>query len=70
MQLAFDSRGAGPPLILLDALGADRRVWDPVMDRLSAGSSDLTGSACYPSPTGISAQCSESNGTDAARKLA
>ena len=36
MQLAFDSRGAGPPLILLHALGADRRVWDPVMDRLSA----------------------------------
>lgn len=36
MALAFDRRGAGPILALLHPLGADRRVWDPVLDRLAA----------------------------------
>jgi pimeloyl-ACP methyl ester carboxylesterase len=32
--LAYDRIGRGPPLVLLHPLGADRRVWDPVVDRL------------------------------------
>jgi pimeloyl-ACP methyl ester carboxylesterase len=34
--LAHDLRGAGPPLVLLHPLGGDRRVWDPVLEPLSA----------------------------------
>jgi pimeloyl-ACP methyl ester carboxylesterase len=34
--IAYDRRGAGPVLVLLHPLGADRRVWDPVLDRLAA----------------------------------
>jgi pimeloyl-ACP methyl ester carboxylesterase len=33
--LAYERCGAGPPLVLLHPLGADRRVWDPVIDRLA-----------------------------------
>lgn len=36
MDLAFDRRGSGPPVVLIHPLGADRRVWDPVMDHLAA----------------------------------
>lgn len=36
MELAFDRLGAGPPLVLLHPLGADRQVWRPVLDRLAA----------------------------------
>ena len=35
-ELAFDRRGTGPALVLLHPLGADRHVWEPVMDRLTA----------------------------------
>jgi pimeloyl-ACP methyl ester carboxylesterase len=35
MQLAYDRRGAGPTLVLLHPLGADRHVWEPVTDRLA-----------------------------------
>ena len=65
MQLAFHRRGAGPPLILVHPLGADRRVWDPVMDRLSAerevvavdlpgfGESPVLGGAHAPTPAAL-----------------
>ena len=36
MGLAFERRGDGPALVLLHPLGADRRAWDPVVDRLAA----------------------------------
>jgi pimeloyl-ACP methyl ester carboxylesterase len=34
-NLAYDRAGVGPPLVLLHPLGADRRVWQPVLGRLS-----------------------------------
>lgn len=36
MALTFERRGAGPILVLLHPLGADRRIWAPVIDRLAA----------------------------------
>jgi pimeloyl-ACP methyl ester carboxylesterase len=32
--IAYDRSGEGPPLILLHPLGADRHVWDPIVERL------------------------------------
>jgi pimeloyl-ACP methyl ester carboxylesterase len=36
IQLAYDRRGAGPTLVLIHPLGADRHVWEPVTDRIAA----------------------------------
>lgn len=36
MSLAYDRAGSGPALVLLHPLGADRKVWRPVLDRLAA----------------------------------
>jgi pimeloyl-ACP methyl ester carboxylesterase len=35
-QLGIDRSGSGPPLVLLHPLGADRKVWRPVTERLAA----------------------------------
>jgi pimeloyl-ACP methyl ester carboxylesterase len=35
MALAFDSRGSGPPLVLLHGIGSRRGVWDPVAGALA-----------------------------------
>lgn len=34
-EIAYDRVGSGPPLLLLHPLGADRRVWDPIVERLA-----------------------------------
>jgi pimeloyl-ACP methyl ester carboxylesterase len=36
MTIAYDRTGDGPPLVLLHPLGADRRVWDPIVGPLAA----------------------------------
>jgi pimeloyl-ACP methyl ester carboxylesterase len=33
--LAYTRRGAGPPLVLIHALGSARQAWDPVLDALA-----------------------------------
>jgi pimeloyl-ACP methyl ester carboxylesterase len=40
--LAYDRRGTGPALVLLHPLGADRRVWEPVLEPLSATRTVIT----------------------------
>lgn len=35
MAIAYDRRGTGPPVVLLHPLGADRRMWDSIAERLS-----------------------------------
>ena len=36
MPIAYDRSGEGPALVLLHPLGADRRVWDPVIEQLAS----------------------------------
>jgi pimeloyl-ACP methyl ester carboxylesterase len=36
MTIAYDRTGDGPPMVLLHPLGADRRVWDPLVAPLAA----------------------------------
>ena len=35
MAIDYERRGAGEPLVLIHPLGADRHVWDPVLDSLA-----------------------------------
>jgi pimeloyl-ACP methyl ester carboxylesterase len=35
VSIAYDRSGSGPPLVLIHPLGASRRVWRPVLARLS-----------------------------------
>jgi pimeloyl-ACP methyl ester carboxylesterase len=34
VQIAYERTGRGPAVVLLHPLGADRRVWDPIVQRL------------------------------------
>jgi pimeloyl-ACP methyl ester carboxylesterase len=47
VTIAYDRTGQGPPLVLLHPLGADRRVWDPLLpllcDRREVITLDLPG---------------------------
>jgi pimeloyl-ACP methyl ester carboxylesterase len=36
VEIAYDRRGSGEPLLLIHPLGGDRQVWAPVLDRLAA----------------------------------
>lgn len=40
MELGYERRGAGRPLVLIHGLGGSRRVWEPVLDRV-AGERDV-----------------------------
>ena len=42
MTIAYDRTGAGPPLVLLHPLGADRRVWNPIVGPLAGGHEVIT----------------------------
>jgi pimeloyl-ACP methyl ester carboxylesterase len=35
VAIGYDRRGTGPPVVLLHPLGADRRMWDSITERLS-----------------------------------
>lgn len=35
VEIAYDRKGAGPPLLLLHGIGHHRRAWDPVIDLLA-----------------------------------
>ena len=39
-EIAYDRTGEGPPLSCVHPLGADRHVWDPIVERLR-GERDL-----------------------------
>jgi len=55
--LAYDRGGAGPPLVLLHPLGADRHVWAPVLPRLAVRRDvlalDLPGFGASPALSGV-----------------
>ena len=57
MSLAHDRVGDGPPLVLLHPLGADRRIWDPVVpllrDRREVITVDLPGFGGSPELSGV-----------------
>ena len=36
MELSYERRGAGEPLVLIHGLGGSKRVWDPVLDLLAS----------------------------------
>lgn len=36
VEIAYDRKGAGPPLLLLHGIGHHRQAWDPVIDLLAA----------------------------------
>jgi pimeloyl-ACP methyl ester carboxylesterase len=71
VSLAYNRAGAGPPLVLLHPLGADRHVWEPVMDRLAAerdvialdlpgfGGSPALSGASPPTPAALAAAVAE-----------
>ncbi|PZG16350.1 alpha/beta fold hydrolase [Nonomuraea aridisoli] len=63
MELAFERRGSGEPLILVHGIGHHRRTWLPVLDRLAAARTviavDLPGfgaSAGLPEPIPYTAE--------------
>src|SRR5919106_1347795 len=35
VEIAYDVRGQGPPLVLIQGLGVGRWGWEPVVDRLA-----------------------------------
>jgi pimeloyl-ACP methyl ester carboxylesterase len=57
MTIAYDRVGDGPPLVLLHPLGADRRVWGPVIAALGpkydVTALDLPGFGQSPPLTGV-----------------
>lgn len=56
MAIAYDRRGTGPQVVLLHPLGADRRMWDSIAERLRGHreviSLDLPGFGESPSLSG------------------
>jgi pimeloyl-ACP methyl ester carboxylesterase len=69
VPLAYDRLGEGPALVLLHPLGADRRVWDPVIKQLAAqreviavdlpGFGESPALAGEPTPTALAAAVCE-----------
>ena len=47
--LAQTRVGSGPPLVLLHALGTDRHMWDPVLERLARRARGVSRSTCRAS---------------------
>jgi pimeloyl-ACP methyl ester carboxylesterase len=67
MELEFERRGTGEPLVLIHGLGGSRRIWSPVLDRLAserdtiavdmpgAGRSPELANGLAPSPANLGA---------------